>query len=87
MYISHERHDIDVFVKDNDEPLDLKSVFTVALSGKIKGSVKYTEEVRDLISGKPQDAAYGFLHYLNMKVAPDRVYAGRPLEGHGCHPC
>ena len=43
MYISHE-HDIDVFVKDNDEPLDLKSVFTVALSGKIKGSVKYTLE-------------------------------------------
>ena len=30
--------------------------------------------MRDLISGKPQDAAYGFLHY--MKVAPDRVYAG-----------
>ena len=73
MYISHE-HDIDVFVKDNDEPLDLKSVFTVALSGKIKGSVKYTGEVRELISGKPQDAAYGFIHY--MKVAPDRVYAG-----------
>ena len=85
--IKSQRFDnsIDVFLKDSDEPIDLKGIMMGVLTVGVVAlesseSAKFVSELRSLITGQPQDAALGFIHY--MKVAPSVVHMGlsRGLE-------
>ena len=85
--IKSQRFDnsMDVFLKDSDEPVDLKGIMMGVLTvgvGALESSesAKFVSELRSLITGQPQDAALGFIHY--MKVTPSVVHIGlsRGLE-------
>jgi hypothetical protein len=67
-----------VFMRDTEEPVDLRGLLTGVLTtgvNHVDSSVaKFTSELRSLITGEPQDAALGYIHY--MKVAPSVVHIG-----------
>ena len=70
--------EMNVFTKDSEEPIDLKGLLTGVLTVGVQQldatDAKFTSEIRSLITGEPQDAALGYIHY--MKVAPSVVHIG-----------
>ena len=75
-----------LFVKDSSEPIDLRAhmmaVLTTVLTteGNVDSDSKFSSRLRALITGEPQDAALGYIHY--MRVPASVVHSGL-LEGLG----
>lgn len=69
--------EMNVYLKDCDEPVDLRGlmmgVLTIGSTNTIV-DYKFISELRSLITGEPQDAALGYIHY--MKVDPTVVHIG-----------
>ena len=69
---------MDVFLKDSNEPVELKGllmgVLSVSANTLDHTNAKFVSELRSLITGQPQDAALGYIHY--MKVEPSVVHIG-----------
>ena len=67
-----------VFLRDSSEPIDLKGmmmgVLTINVTNSDLRDAKFIAELRSLITGEPQDAALGYIHY--MKVEPSVVHIG-----------
>ena len=69
---------MDVYVKGSDEPMELKGlmvgVLTTAIKKPLADSARFGSEMHSLVTGEPQDAALGCIHY--MKVNPSVVHLG-----------
>jgi len=77
------RSEMNVFLKDMPEPTDLKGLMIGVLSVGTKeqhidssagADLKFSMWLHSLITGEPQDAALGYIHY--MKVKPSVVHIG-----------
>ena len=74
--------DMNVFLKDSDEPVELHGLMLGVLAVAAPSddakhelvSGKFVGEIGSLIVGEPQDAALGVMHY--MKVDPSVVHLG-----------
>ena len=73
-----DTREMDVFLKDSNEPVELKGllmgVLSVSANTLDHTNAKFVSELRSLITGQPQDAALGYIHY--MKVEPSVVHIG-----------
>ena len=70
--------EMNVFMKDSEEPVELRGllrgILTVGVNTLDFTDAKFVSELRSLITGEPQDAALGFIHY--MRVEPSVVHIG-----------
>jgi len=70
--------EMDVFLRESEEPVDLRGmltgILTIGVTTLDNAGGKFLCELRSLITGEPQDAALGYIHY--MKVEPSVVHIG-----------
>ena len=76
-----DTREMDVFLKDSDEPVELKGlllgVLSVSANTLDHTNAKFVSELRSLITGQPQDAALGYIHYMKVQPSVVQTRVGR----------